>query len=283
MFTAPFVYALAALLACILGFAVYTLAQAAVGWIAGIHVQEVSIGFGPSLWEKTMDGCKFRVGCIPMGGSTHFAGMTQDDEVPVSEAGVPLGKRFIDTPPWTRLILVLVGPVSNLLIGIVLIGVAVWAGAPQLAVTTPAESMVRPCAVGGLTLHSAPSSWAAQYRLLQETALEFIWRTVSFQSLEGWGGYVGFIVTAGAIGTLSGWGWLTSIGILFICMGVSNLLPLPALNGFQALSLLYEMVTGLSLSRLPIWLHLPAILLTFVIMIRVFWIDLRWCWGVLFP
>lgn len=282
MLTAPFAYALAALLAYILCIAVYTYSQALAGWAAGIHVEEVSVGFGPSLWERTIRHCKYRVGCILLGGYTRYAGAFEDEKVPRSEAGVPLGKRLVDTPAWARLLLFLVGPASNLLIGIALIGVAVWVGAPQMATTTPAESLIQPCAVGGLTFTQPHSTWDAQWQLFRGTGLEFIWRVVALQSLEDWGGYLGLFITAGQVATASGWGWFTCIGILYVCMGGVNLVPIPAMNGFHALGCVLELI-GLPLPRQNLGcVYFIGVLLTCSFMCRVFWIDIRWCWGVLF-
>ena len=36
-------------------------------WL-GLVVEVFSIGFGPSIWEKKVNGIRYKIGCIPFGG-----------------------------------------------------------------------------------------------------------------------------------------------------------------------------------------------------------------------
>lgn len=128
-----------------------------------------------------------------------------------------------------------------------------------------------------------PSSWDGQGELFTRTAVEFMRRLVLFESLEDWGGYFGFCVTAGLVGSHSGWGWITCIGVVVLLNGIINLCPIPVLNGGHVVFLLYEAILG---RPMPEWVRLTAIyiglLFISILGIRIIWIDLRWLWNVMF-
>jgi membrane-associated protease RseP (regulator of RpoE activity) len=271
----PWCYGLAAFLACQAVVTVYQLTQAAVGRAFGMHLREVSVGVGPAVFRRDFGAWGFRVGLLPLGGYTTFKGQYDEGE---GEDG-----RYQDAPAAGQMLTVLSGPLVPLLLGLLLLGLPVWAGAGQLAVTPPAESLAHPCAVGGLALEDRPSTWEGQGRLLRETAVDFSLRAVTFRSLEGWGGLIGFFVTCGVVGAVSGWAWVSCLGVFFLWLGLVNLLPVPTLNGFLLLLALYRAAAGRDLpERLRMPLTYLGLLAVLVLCVRVWWVDLRWLWGVVF-
>jgi membrane-associated protease RseP (regulator of RpoE activity) len=279
MFLTPWCYGLAAFLLCQAVVAAYQFAQAAVGTAFGIRLREVSVGVGPTLFRRTFGAWRFRLGALPLGGYTTFKGQ---DDADASGWETAAG-RFQDAAALGQMLTVLSGPLVPLILGLVLLGLPVWASAPQLAVTLPDGSIVRPCAVGGLTLRDEPSTAEGQWRLFRETFIEFALRTVTFRSLEGWGGYVGFFVTCGTAGAVSTWAWLTSLGVVFMGLGLVNLLPIPTLNGFLLVIALCR-AFGRPLPDGPrLQLTYLGLLVVLVVCVRVWWIDLRWLWEVVCP
>jgi regulator of sigma E protease len=74
--------------------------------VLGIKVEKFSIGFGPKLFSKTVNGTNFMVSAVPLGGYVKLAG----DERPECK-GNP--DEFFSHPVWHRAIVVVMGPVVN--------------------------------------------------------------------------------------------------------------------------------------------------------------------------
>jgi membrane-associated protease RseP (regulator of RpoE activity) len=280
MYVVPILLALAAMVACQMATAVYVFAQAALGWLWRIQVQEIAVGYGPSVWRGKIGACAWRLNVLPLGGFTRFKG--EHDEAEQLSDDVA-SRRFQDASPLCRLAILFVGPISSLLLGFMLLGVPVWFDEDQLAVVPAEESQVRPCAVPGLVFHGRASTWFGQWQLFRETALEFVARLASFSSLAGWGGILGFFITCGAVGTMSAWGWVSCVGVALVLLGLINLAPVPSMNGFHVLMVFYEAIAGKPVPQ-PAHAALTYIglLLMLVLAVRVVWIDVRWLWGVIF-
>jgi regulator of sigma E protease len=71
-----------------------------------MRVETFSIGFGPTLWAKTHKGVLYRLALIPFGGYVKVQGMDEESQ----EEGSYYKKR-----PYQRLLMVLAGPVINLI------------------------------------------------------------------------------------------------------------------------------------------------------------------------
>jgi len=269
------IYGLAAFVLFGLETLVYVLAQAWVGSRGGIRVLAIQVGFGPVLFRCKIRGCEVRVSSCPWGGYTQFQGMQPDDLVGGSG-------NFLHASPWTRMAVCAVGPVTNLFAGLLFLGIPVWRGADQMVVSSPNESGVRPCAVGGLAFLRQPSTWSSQSRLTRDTAGEFMRRIVLFESLDGWGGPVGFLTTSGAIAKVSLAGWLTAQGVLALAMGLWNLLPIPPLNGSQLFFTALGAIFGIRLpERVVLNLTYAGLFLVLAVFFRILYIDVVWVIGVL--
>jgi membrane-associated protease RseP (regulator of RpoE activity) len=265
-------YGLGTLLVFELGVAIYQFAQAIAGAAGGIQVEAVSVGFGPVLFSRKIGGWEIRISAFPWGGYTRFKG-TPDPEDPVQDDT----GRFHRASIITRIVTVLIGPITNLVLAFVFLGIPVWAGADQMETAVRAESEVNPCAVPGLAFRHQPSTWELQLRLAEETAGQFTRRVITLDSLEGWGSTVGFLVTSGAIANVSVWGWFTAQGVLFLALGLFNLLPVPCLNGFQFACLVFEGVTSIKVSeKIVLGMTYVGLLALLAFMLRLLWIDGAW-------
>ena len=86
-------------------------------WFAkrfGMRVSRFSVGFGPKLFGFKRQGTEFVISAIPFGGYVQIDGMSaQDDIDPKDPAAYP------NKPMWQRFLVVLMGPVANLVLAFV--------------------------------------------------------------------------------------------------------------------------------------------------------------------
>lgn len=275
---------------------VYVWTQAVVGNWFGIQVREVGIAV-PAVYRRKGKYWTWAFGLLPFTAYTKFrnAEETYDDSDPAyprpamhaaavaSWESDAVQKRAVDphslqAAPWyARLLILLSGPVSNLLIGLVALLVPVWAGANQLALTSAAESEIHPCAVGGMAVQPAASSLSQQYHLIKNIGANAVWKYALWQNLDGWGGWIGAWATTAACGKASIYFFFTAFGALATILGVANLLPFPILNGGAIVILLFETMRGSPLDpRRLSMIHTLAFLVVATVHVRIFYADFEW-------
>ena len=87
----------------------------------GVRVERFSIGFGRALWSRTArDGTEWRIAAIPLGGYVKFLD-GRDAEFPLTAA--EQREAFDAQPVWKRILIVLAGPVANLVLCVALLWV----------------------------------------------------------------------------------------------------------------------------------------------------------------
>ncbi len=104
-------------------------------WL-GLTVEVFSIGFGPSIWEKKVNGVRYKIGWIPFGG---YVALPQLDPTGMSriqgndeERGEDKERRP-DLPPiaaWRKIIVSAAGPLGNVLLAILIAWLVYWIGIP---------------------------------------------------------------------------------------------------------------------------------------------------------
>ena len=106
-------------------------------------VEVFSVGFGKRLFGKVWRGTDYRVSAIPLGGYVRVVGLGPDESTlaeGTSTAAAPVGKR------WQRALILLAGPVMNLVLALVLhtavftLGVRV----PEYELEPPVIKVVEP-------------------------------------------------------------------------------------------------------------------------------------------
>ena len=230
-------YILAAVLAWNAIMWLYVLAHGFTARATGIQVEELSVGIGPRMVQRRVGGWLLTWHWIPFGGSARFRNEDSDREEPVhvyhQETGETITRAlsFQEASAPAQLAVALSGPLANVALGLLLLALPILVEPPALHRVPAEASAVHPCAVGGLVLQPQATTWESQGELFRATALEFLYRLIAFQSLEGWGGQVGFFITCGPIGALSFWAFLTSLGTVTLANGLLNLLPVPPLDG----------------------------------------------------
>jgi len=135
-------------------------------WVArklGVKVLTYSLGFGPALWStrKGPDAIEYRIAAFPLGG---YVKMLDEREAPVDPS--EQHRAFNRQPVWKRFLIVLAGPVANILLALVLwmlmFMVGVQGVLPKIGVV-PADSVLARSGlqdgdvitqVGGQPIHS---------------------------------------------------------------------------------------------------------------------------------
>ena len=96
----------------------------------GVKVLRFSLGFGPVLWQRRFgaDRCEFVLSAIPLGG---YVRMLDEADGPVDASELP--RAFNRRPLWQRALVILAGPVANLVLAVVLFAAAQWYGVKEIA------------------------------------------------------------------------------------------------------------------------------------------------------
>jgi membrane-associated protease RseP (regulator of RpoE activity) len=129
----------------------------------GVRVGQYMIGFGPTLWSRRFGETEYGVKALPLGGYISMAGMyppspgekpgsgaagggffatmVQDARTANDETLADAGRHraFYQLPVWQRVVVMLGGPVMNLLLAIVLFTIVVCGIGLQTATTTIAS------------------------------------------------------------------------------------------------------------------------------------------------
>ena len=87
----------------------------------GLRVEAFSIGFGPALWKKKVNGVEYRLSAIPLGGYVSIPDV--DPEGTKAIEGVK-GERAKDgrvcIPAWKELLVAVAGPAMNIVLAVAL-------------------------------------------------------------------------------------------------------------------------------------------------------------------
>ena len=109
----------------------------------GIRAEKFSIGFGPVLFAKKIDGTEFCVSLLPLGGFVKLAGESPDEA-----KGAPW--EFQSKPLLHRVAVVLAGPLMNALLAYVLFFFIFLTGQPTLTARIGKVLPDMPAAKAGL-------------------------------------------------------------------------------------------------------------------------------------
>jgi len=91
-------------------------------WL-GLQVDAFAIGFGPSIWKRTVNGIEYKIGCIPFGGYVALpqldpSGMEKvQGEQHVEGADT---RQLPDVAAWKRIVVAVSGPFGNMVLAVAL-------------------------------------------------------------------------------------------------------------------------------------------------------------------
>lgn len=81
------------------------------GKAMGMQINEFSCGMGPLLWSKTKGETQYSLRAIPLGGYCAFEAEDEKSDNP---------RAFANQPWWSRILVLLSGPFTNIIIGILI-------------------------------------------------------------------------------------------------------------------------------------------------------------------
>lgn len=97
----------------------------------GVAVPVFSIGFGRRLVGFEFGGTDYRISALPFGGYVRMAGADAHGYVDEEDELEDPSKGFLARPLWQRILVILAGPVFNLVLPVVVLTVLFMAGEPQ--------------------------------------------------------------------------------------------------------------------------------------------------------
>ncbi len=253
--------------------AVYVVVQAIVGRAVGATVEGISVGFGPKVLSFNRNSTDYTFRLLPIGGSTKFVGEPEDEDDLIQQ-NRPLS--FDELPVISRMLVVLSGPLSNLVIGLSLFYAATQFPNSLLIVEENAGNQINPSGVPNLAIEASAATISSQLEFFKLAVCTFFNKLVTFQSLEGWGGLLGFLTTCGAVATHSFGGWLSCLAILCLGTFLVNMIPIIPMNGGALVLLVCEPVLGKPSQKLLVGSMLLYFPIAIAACVRLLIADLHW-------
>lgn len=187
-----------------------------------VKVKEFSIGFGKIIWQKQKKETKYTLRLIPLGGFCNMEGESEesDDEGSFSKASV-----------WKRMAIILAGATVNILFGILVY---------FLIVSTVAIQFMDPAkdTIFNRIYYGAKNTGVFIISIFESIKTLFAGGIATDQMV----GIVGIsevvVKTAGIIN------YIYLLAVISVSLGVTNLLPIPALDGGKILILIIEIIRG---------------------------------------
>lgn len=103
----------------------------------GIYVKEFALGMGPAIFRKKGKETEYVIRAFPVGGFCSFEeDLDSDENMAPAENANP--RAFNRKPVWQRMIVVLAGPLMNLILGYIVVVISLCAS-PAMASTTIAD------------------------------------------------------------------------------------------------------------------------------------------------
>lgn len=261
---------------------IYVLSQSCAGMLLGTKVLCNSIGAGPLCYQRKLFKIDWQLRLIPFSSFTKFASDEDLVEENFLHTDAASFHSFTDLPLTSKFLILLAGPASSILVGLLLLWVATHCNASKVAVALPEGQLISPSAVPQLTWNVSRANWQSHQELIQQSVLTYVPRLFTFQSLTGWGGPVGCMVTCAAALSQSPPAWLTCFGIICFSIGVMNLLPIPVLNGGTLLLYILKAMSGSELETFTTRANWFGIFVTFFVWFRLIYLDLTWGFSQLF-
>jgi regulator of sigma E protease len=98
----------------------------------GLVVDAFSIGFGPALWKRRINGVLYKIGCLPFGGYVALPQMDPAGGNPHKEAkGEEGGRDLPRVEPWKKILVSVAGVTGNVILAFVLAWIVFLKGKPS--------------------------------------------------------------------------------------------------------------------------------------------------------
>ena len=115
--------------------------------LLGVKVLRFSVGFGKALWSKKIgrDGTEWAIGVFPLGGYVKMLDEREGEVVPEE-----LHRSFNRQTVWRRMAIVAAGPLTNLLLAVVVYWGLFWYGMEELKPILGTPVVSSPAAAAGI-------------------------------------------------------------------------------------------------------------------------------------
>ena len=84
----------------------------------GLKIEAFSIGMGPALWKKEVDGIVYKIGAFPIGGYVSLPQLDPEGMEKVQGDNASDRKELPDVSPWKKIAVAVAGPLCNILFAI---------------------------------------------------------------------------------------------------------------------------------------------------------------------
>lgn len=185
-----------------------------------VKVKEFAIGFGKIIWQKQGKETKYSLRLIPLGG---FCSMEGEDEESDKEGS------FSKASVWKRIAIVLAGATVNILFGILVYFILVTTIGLQF-VDPAKDTILNRICHGGIITGEFIGTIFESIRMLFTGG-------VTTDQMVGIVGISEVVVQTNGIIN-----YLHLLAVISVSLGVTNLLPIPALDGGKILILLIEII-----------------------------------------
>lgn len=185
-----------------------------------VKVKEFSIGFGKKIWQKQGKETQYTLRIIPLGG---YVNMEGEDEESNEEGS------FSKASIWKRLAIVLAGAIVNILFGIIVYFILISSIGIQFA--DPAKDTIL-----NRIYYGGKATGAFMIAILESVKMLFTGGLVADQ-MVGIVGISEIVVQTSGIAN-----YINLLAVISISLGITNLLPIPALDGGKIVILLIEAI-----------------------------------------
>lgn len=187
-----------------------------------VKVKEFAIGFGKIIWQKQGKETKYSIRIFPLGG---FCNMEGEDEESNDE------RAFSKANVWKRIAIVMAGPLVNIVFGIIVYFILVT------TVGIKFENPLNDTIINRIN-YGGKATWTFIIAIGESIKTLFTGGISSDQMV----GIVGISeIVVETTGILN---YINLMALISISLGITNLLPIPALDGGKILILIIEIFRG---------------------------------------
>ena len=185
-----------------------------------VKVNEFAIGFGKTIWQKQGKETKYAIRIIPLGGFVSMEGEVESSDVEGS---------FSKASVWKRMAIVVAGATVNILFGIIVYFILMSTIGIQFVDLAKDTFLNR-------IYYGAIGTWEFILMLFESIKVLFTGGLSADQM-------VGIVGISEVVATTAGFAnYIYLLAVISISLGITNLLPIPALDGGKILILLIEVI-----------------------------------------